>query len=102
MTTTDSIRERCEMLVQTLPAVSLRSVNRFPAAGALMRASNYLICWALWSIRRALFRGESSSLPALREAAEGAAGVPSLAGRARWSVPEGLSNRLEGWFSLEI
>src|ERR1700730_17915469 len=90
------------MLVQTLPAVSLRSVNRFPAAGALMRASNYLICWALWSIRRALFRGESSFLPVLREAAEGAAAIPSLAGHARGCVLEGPSDRLEGRLGFEI
>src|ERR1700730_8660520 len=90
------------MLVQTLPAVSLRSVNRLPASGTLMRASNYLICWALWSIRRALFRGESSSLPALREAADGAAVVPFLAGRARGCVLKGTSDRLEGRLGLEI
>src|ERR1700730_11320858 len=90
------------MLVQTLPAVSLRSVNRLPASGTLMRASNYLICWALWSIRRALFRGESSFLPALREAADGAAVVPFLAGRARGCVLKGTSDRLEGRLGLEI
>src|SRR5207253_438010 len=47
----------------------LRSTKRLPAARALFLATNYLIYLALWPIRRAIFRAEANSLPALREGA---------------------------------
>jgi hypothetical protein len=50
-----------------LPAASLRSAQRLPAARTLFRAPNYLICMALWSIGQAIFRGASNFLPVLRE-----------------------------------
>ena len=46
------------MVTQILPAASLRNTNRLPAERALLQASNYLICWALWPIRQAIFRVE--------------------------------------------
>jgi hypothetical protein len=46
------ISERREMLTQSLPAASLRTGNRLPAARVLFRVSNYLICMALWLIDR--------------------------------------------------
>ena len=52
---------------QILPAASLRSAQRLPAARALFLAANNLIYMALWSIGRAIFRGASNFLPALRE-----------------------------------
>src|SRR5260370_29408630 len=55
------------MPTQILPAASLRSAKRLPAAPTLFRAANYLICIALWSIGRAIFRVASNFLPALRE-----------------------------------
>jgi hypothetical protein len=50
-----------------LPAASLRSAQRLPAARALFLASNNLIYMALWSIGRAIFRIAANFLPALRE-----------------------------------
>ena len=50
-----------------LPAASLRSTHRLPAARALLIASNYLICQALWSIGPTIFGVGSKFLPALRE-----------------------------------
>ena len=55
------------MPTQILPAASLRSAQRLPAARALFLASNNLIYMTLWSIGRAIFRGASNFLPALRE-----------------------------------
>jgi hypothetical protein len=55
------------MPTQILPAASLRNADRLPAARLLCRAANYLICTALWSIGRAIFRVTSNFLPALRE-----------------------------------
>src|SRR6476660_1337044 len=55
------------MPTQILPAASLRSTNRLPAAQLLVRASNYLMCWALWSIGWAIFGIASKFHPALRE-----------------------------------
>src|ERR1700682_1676143 len=55
------------MRTQMLPAASLRSAQRLPAARTLFRAANYLICIALWSIGRAIFRAAANFLPALRE-----------------------------------
>jgi hypothetical protein len=42
-----SISERREMLTQSLPAASLRTGHRLPAARLLLRVSNYLIYMAL-------------------------------------------------------
>jgi hypothetical protein len=56
------------MPMQILPAASLRSGNRLPAARALVWACNHLIWMALWPIRRAIFGVASNFLPALREA----------------------------------
>src|SRR3984893_5067059 len=50
-----------------LPAASLRSTHRLPAARALLLAANYLICRVLWSIGRTIFGVGSKFLPALRE-----------------------------------
>src|ERR1700738_1612234 len=58
---------RCQMPTRILPAASLRSALCLPAARALLRVANYLICISLWSIGRAIFRAESNVLPALRE-----------------------------------
>src|ERR1700737_5094515 len=55
------------MRTQIHPAASLRSARRLPAARAQSRAFNYLICTALWSIGRAIFRVASNFLPILRE-----------------------------------
>src|SRR6266404_3505011 len=57
----------CQMPTQVLPAASLRSARRLPAARTLFRAANYLICMTLWSIGRAIFRAAANFLPALRE-----------------------------------
>src|SRR5438128_2124484 len=46
------------MVTQIVPAASLRSTNRLPAGRTLLQAANYLICWALWPIRQAIFRVE--------------------------------------------
>src|ERR1700730_10161468 len=51
----------------SLPAASLRSPHRLPAARALLLASNYLICRALWSIGPTIFGVGSKFLPVLRE-----------------------------------
>src|ERR1700730_13931368 len=51
----------------SLPAASLRSPHRLPAARALLLASNYLICRALWSIGPTIFGVGSKFLPALRD-----------------------------------
>src|ERR1700730_9324126 len=55
------------MPTQILPAASLRGAKRLPAARALFLADNYLICLALWSIGRVIFRVAANFLPALRE-----------------------------------
>src|SRR6266478_6328159 len=55
------------MPTQILPAASLRSARSLPAARALLRVANYLICIALWSIGRGICRVASNFLPALRE-----------------------------------
>jgi hypothetical protein len=55
------------MPTQILPAASLRSADRLPAARGLLRVSNRLISIALWSIGRVIFRVASNFLPALRE-----------------------------------
>src|ERR1700732_2527001 len=52
---------------QILPAASLRSANRLPAARTLFEAANYLICTALSSIGRTVLRVAANFLPALRE-----------------------------------
>ena|SRR5437867_4143724 len=69
------------MPTQFVPAASLRSTTRLPAARALVRASNHLIWVALWSIGRAIFRVASNFLPGLREGRTyqaAPAGVPAL------------------------
>src|SRR5437899_1633088 len=68
------------MPTQILPAASLRSANCLPAARTLSWAANYLICIALWSIARAVFRAASNFLPALRE--RRALSAPAAADRA--------------------
>src|SRR5260370_33035916 len=62
------IGKRPEMSKQILPAASLRSTNRLPAARAWVEGSNHLIWMALWSIGRAIFGAASNLLPALRGA----------------------------------
>ena len=55
------------MPTQILPAASLRSADRLPAARGLLWVSNRLISIALWSIGWVIFRVASNFLPALRE-----------------------------------
>ncbi len=55
------------MPTKSLPAASLRTTDRLPAARIRLWGSNYLICMALWPIRRLLFGVESYFLLALRE-----------------------------------
>src|SRR6266446_112655 len=81
--------------------VSLLSPSAPPIGslpGGLRLGANRLVYWAL----RLVSAVKSSFLPVLREAAEGAAVVPFLAGRARGCVLEGTNNRLEGRLGLEI
>jgi hypothetical protein len=56
------------MPTQSLPAASLSTANRFPAARMLLCAINYLIYKALSSVIPVIFAAESNFLPALREA----------------------------------
>src|SRR6266481_8008358 len=79
------------MPTQILPAASLRNAKRLPAARALFSAPNYLICLALWSIGRAIFRVAANFLPALREG-RGAA----LSPLARGEGLRGLFGRGDG------
>src|SRR6266851_8209634 len=55
------------MPTKSLPAASLRTTDRLPAARIRLLGSNYLIFMVLWPIRRLLFGVESYFLPALRE-----------------------------------
>ena len=71
------------MPTQILPAASLRSARCVPAARALLRVSNYLICISLWSIGRALCRVASNFLPALREGEDGDPGSRVRVSRCR-------------------
>src|SRR5882724_4369010 len=82
---------------QILPAASLRSAQRLPAARTLFRVANYLICMALWSIWRAIIRIAPNFLPALRERRVpaflrsivlGAGFDPAFAGRGLLALPE--------------
>src|ERR1700730_10419462 len=74
------------MPTRILPAASLRGAKRLPAARALFLADNYLICLALWSIGRAIFRVAANFLPALREGCR-----PSLSPLERGEGLEGYS-----------
>src|SRR6266404_8519954 len=76
------------MPTQILPAASLRNAKRLPAARALFSAPNYLICLALWSIGRAIFRVAANFLPALREGCR-----PSLSSLAPGEGLSGLFGR---------
>src|ERR1700730_6977784 len=71
---------------QILPAASLRSAQRLPAAQALFLVANNLIYMALWSIGRAIFRGAANFLPALREGA--------LPGGVRIHIRQGFQRSL--------
>src|SRR6266481_10187263 len=55
------------MPTQSLPAASLRTADRLPAARVLVRVASYLIYKVLWPLRKASADAESSFLPALRE-----------------------------------
>ena len=55
------------MPTQSLPAASLRTAGRLPAARVLVRVASYLIYKVLWALRKASSGAESSFLPALRE-----------------------------------
>src|SRR6266478_8098712 len=79
------------MPTRILPAASLRSAQRLPAARTLFRAANYMICMALWSIGRAIFRVAANFLPALREERG-----PSLSPLARGEGLGGLFGRGDG------
>src|SRR5947208_15478517 len=76
------------MPTQILPAASLSSAKRLPAARALFLAGNYLICLALWSIGRAIFRVAANFIPVLRE------GAAPPSPRLRWA--RGLEGYLAG------
>jgi hypothetical protein len=60
----NSMPERCVMSTQSSPAASLRTINRFPAAGMLLRVASYLIYKALSPILPAISGAGSSFLPA--------------------------------------
>src|SRR3984893_6860233 len=75
------------MPTQIVPAASLRSTTRLPAARALVRASNHLIWVALWSIGRAIFRVVSNFLPALREGRAAGFELISVVGEHRVDHP---------------
>ena len=55
------------MPTQSLPAASLRTADRLPAARVLVQVAIYLIYKVLWPLRKASPGAESSFLPALRE-----------------------------------
>ena len=55
------------MPTQSLPAASLRTEGRLPAARVLVRVASYLIYKVLWPLRKASSGAESNFLPALRE-----------------------------------
>jgi hypothetical protein len=55
------------MPTQSLPAASLRTADRLPAARVLVQVASYLIYKVLWPLRKASSGAESSFLPALRE-----------------------------------
>ena len=55
------------MPTKSLPAASLRTADRLPAARVLVQVSIYLIYKVLWPMRKASSGAESSFLPALRE-----------------------------------
>src|ERR1700720_263844 len=76
------------MPTQILPAASLSSARRLPAACALFLAANYLICLTLWSIGRAIFQVAANFLPALREGCR-----PFLSPLARGEGLRGLFGR---------
>src|SRR6266851_10005341 len=69
------------MPTQILPAASLRNANRLPAGRTLSWALNYLICLALWSIGRAIFRAAADILPDGRELSAGDGEVVDPEGR---------------------
>src|SRR6266481_9217228 len=71
------------MPTQILPAASLRSANRLPAGRTLSWAANHLICFALWSIARAIFRAAANVVPASRD------NIPSGAGDGEVVDPQG-------------
>src|SRR6266478_9995952 len=60
---------RCMMTTFSLPAASLRSASRLPAARVWLWISKYLVYIVLSAKRRANFRVESIFLPESREAA---------------------------------
>src|SRR6266404_5162534 len=60
---------RCMMTTFALPAASLRSASRLPAAGVWLWVSKYLTDIVLSAKRRGIFRVESIFLPESREAA---------------------------------
>ena len=61
------------MPTQILPAASLSSAQRLPAARALFLEANYLICIALRSIGRAISGVKTRFLPEGREIRRGSA-----------------------------
>src|ERR1700731_5380650 len=65
---THLMRARCVMPTQCLPAPSLRTANRLPAARVLFRTRSPLIYMVLWAIWRAISVVESMFLPESREA----------------------------------
>src|SRR5437667_11803574 len=80
------------MLTQSLPAASLRTGHRLPAARLLLRVSNYLIYMVLWLIGPARSDLESRFVPALREAPESFHISPWLG----WTPLRSASRRCRG------
>ena len=92
----DVIRERCEMPTRCLPAASLRTAYRLPAARVLMWVASYLIYKALWPIWRAISAVGSIFLPALREMPGGGSRSAGQALGAGGDVVEGECRRHAG------
>src|ERR1700730_2125156 len=84
------------MSTQCLPAPSLRTARRLPAARMLIRAGNPLLSRVLWAIWRAISVVESIFLPALREVPGGSSRSAGHALGAGRDVVEGEGHRHAG------
>jgi len=84
------------MPTRCLPAASLRTAYRLPAARVLMWVASYLIYKALWPIWRAISVVGSIFLPALREMPGGGSRSAGQALGAGGDVVEGECHRHAG------
>jgi hypothetical protein len=84
------------MPTRCLPAASLRTAYRLPAAQVLMWVASYLIYKALWPIWRAISVVGSIFLPALREMPGGGSRSAGQALGAGGDVVEGECHRHAG------